>query len=103
MSNRKLTIAAMQHEARGLTARLGRRKRPAMSTPRVYDHRRRKRDRQGRCIPAPTPVSSAGRHRGLRGLAYKRETGITIARSGLLPVDIPLRGASVGALASDRR
>src|SRR5262245_52592507 len=45
-------------------------------------------------------VSSAGRHRGLRGLAYKRETGITIARSALLPVDIPLRGASVGALAS---
>jgi hypothetical protein len=36
MSNRKLrtiTISAtMQHEARGLTARLGRRKRPAMST-----------------------------------------------------------------------
>jgi hypothetical protein len=73
------------------------------SAPRLYDHRRRKRDRQGRCTPAPTPVSSAGRHRELRGLAYKRETGITIARSGLLPVDIPLRGASVGALASDRR
>ena len=33
-------------------------------------------------------------------MAYKRETGITIARSALLPVDIPLRGASVGALAS---
>ena len=39
---------------------------------------------------------------GLRGSAYKRETGITIARSALLPVDIPLRG-SVVALASDRR
>ena len=36
-------------------------------------------------------------------MAYKRETGITIARLALLPVDIPLRGASVGALASDRR
>ena len=33
-------------------------------------------------------------------MAYKRETGITIARSALLPVDIPLCGASVGALAS---
>src|SRR5262249_1050229 len=74
-----------------------------LSTPRVHDHRRRKRDRQGRCTPAPTPVSSAGRHRGLRGSAYKRETGITVARSALLPVDIRLRGASVGALASDRR
>jgi len=73
-----------------------------ISTPRVYDHRRRKRDRQERCTPAPMPVSSAGRHRGLRGLAYKRETGITIARLALLPVGIPLRGASVGALASDR-
>jgi hypothetical protein len=72
MSNRKLrtiTISAtMQHEARGLTARLGRRKRPAMSTPRVYAHRRRRRERQGRCTPAPTPVSSAGRHRGAPGV-----------------------------------
>jgi len=40
--------------------------------------------------------------RGFRGSAYERETGITIARSALLPVDIPLRG-SVVALASDRR
>src|SRR5262245_50117482 len=37
---------------------------------------------------------------GSGGLAYKRETGITIVRSALLPVDIPLRGASVRALAS---
>ena len=36
-------------------------------------------------------------------MAYKRETGITIARLALLPVGIPLRGASVGALARDRR
>jgi hypothetical protein len=56
-----------------------------LSTPRVKAHRRRTRDRQGRCTPAPTPVSSAGRHRGLRGLAYKRETVITIARLALLP------------------
>jgi hypothetical protein len=72
MSIRKLrtiTISAtMQHEALGLTAWSRRRKRPAMSTPRVYDHRRRQRDRQGRCTPAPTPVSSAGRHRGAPGV-----------------------------------
>jgi hypothetical protein len=45
----------------------------ATSTPRVYDHRRRKRYRQGRCTPAPTPVSSAGRTGELRGLAYARD------------------------------
>jgi hypothetical protein len=49
MSNRKLrtitiTIAAtMQHEARGLTARSRRRKRPPISTERVRQHRERRR------------------------------------------------------------
>jgi len=38
------------------------------SAPRVYDYRRRRRERQGRCTPAPTPVSSAGRHRGAPGV-----------------------------------
>jgi hypothetical protein len=37
--------------------------------------------------------------RGFPGSAYERETEITIARSALLPVDIPLRGA-VGAQSS---
>jgi hypothetical protein len=47
MSDRKLrtiTISAtMRHEARGLTARSRRRKRPAISTERVRQHRERRR------------------------------------------------------------
>jgi len=79
--------------------------RPAMTAAphRVYDHRAASANRQGRCnTRADASIVPPAGTRG-PGLAYKRETGITSARSALLPVDIPLRGASVGALASDRR
>jgi hypothetical protein len=73
MSNRKLrtiTIAAtMRHEARGLTARSRRRKRPAMSTLRVYDHHRRKRDRRGGAHPRRRQYRPPAGTGGLRGYA----------------------------------